>query len=172
MTGAGGGVVGERVILRGAMENGVFAAQEVKLDTVIAAGDVQRLSVEAWVSARDGVLTTANGIRVEDSAGALASGSHHVVINGEIGINGALIVRTVSYANGNGGFSPPSGPRGPGGGGHGPAGPGGGSRGGMNGPGGPARPGGAIGGGNKGPAGAAAPGGLPSLQPGGGFGAC
>ncbi len=36
VTGAGGGVVGERVILRGAMENGVFAAREVKLDTVIA----------------------------------------------------------------------------------------------------------------------------------------
>ena len=66
VTGAGAGVVGERVIVRGAMANGVFAAREVKLDTVVAIGDVQNgCRSRPGSRERDGVLTTAAGVRVE-----------------------------------------------------------------------------------------------------------
>ena len=125
VTGVGAGLVGERVIVRGAIENGVFAALETKLDTLILLGPVQNLSVETWVTRRDGEVVTASGVRVED-AGDIGAGSFHVVVNGELGANGALIARSVELANRRGDFAPSRGGGGPGGHGGGPGGPGGG----------------------------------------------
>lgn len=188
VTGVGAGVVGERVVVRGTAANGALAALETKLDTLIGLGPVQTLSVETWVTRRDGEVVTASGVRVED-AGDIGAGSFHVVINGELGPNGALIARSVELPTRRGGFAPPKG-GGPGGGHGGGAGGGGGNRGGapsgpgphraggglpggMNGPSGGATPGGGFGGGSNAPAGPGLPGESPGLEPGrgpGGFG--
>ena len=200
MTGVGAGVVGERVIVRGTIANGAFAVLETKLDTLIGIGPVKSLSVETWVTRRDGEVVTASGVRVED-AGDIGTGSFHVVINGELGPNGALVARSVELPNRRGDFAPPRGG-------------GGARRAGAGGPGGrsggagrrrravrprpesPGRPvgrndrprrrrrpggglpggglpGGGLGGGSNAPAGPTFPGGAPGLEPGrgpGGFG--
>ena len=172
MAGVGRAVVGERIVARGAMANGVFAASEVKLDTVIAIGAVQNLSVETWVVERGGQWMTAGGLRIEDGAADLGQGPHHVVINGALGANGALLAREVALPNAHGDFAPPRGAGGPGGGPSGGAGhPGGGGLGrpsGLGSPGGGSGPGGFPGGPNS--AAPGLPGGLPSIGPGGGFG--
>ena len=176
VTGAvGGGVAGERVVALGALENGVFVARTVKLDTIVTIGAVRNVSVEAWVSAQDGALVTAGGLRVEGAAAGLPAGARRVVIDGALGANGALIASRIALPNGRGDFSPPGGARGGPGGGNGSGGPAGG---GMNSPGGPGSgPQGGLNGGagrpggfGGGPAGSAAPGAPPALQPGGGFG--
>ena len=198
VTGVGAGVVGERVVVRGTIANGALAALETKLDTLIGLGPVQSLSVETWVTRSDGQVVTASGVRVED-AGDIGTGSFHVVINGELGPNGALIARSVELPNRRGDFAPPRGRGGAGGPGGGAGGPGGGASrpgapsgpgpnrpggpsGGMIGPGGGAPsgglpggglPGGGLGGGTSAPAGPTFPGGAPGLEPGrgpGGFG--
>ena len=183
--------------MRGALANGLFVAREVKIDAVIGAGG--SVSVETWVSGRDGEWVTADGVRIEDGAFALKAGAYRVVIDGAFGSNGALIARRVELPNRQGGFDPPGGgSRGPGGGGgpgggKGPGGGGGpggmnggrgGSQGGMNGPGGFERPGGMTGSpsfptgapeggvpGFGGPGGFGGPsGGFGGPGPGGGFG--
>lgn len=184
LSGVGRGVVGERIVARGALTNGQFAAREVKLDSVASIGAVESVSVETWVENRDGAVETAGGLRVEDGAAAFEAGSQHVVINGVLGQNGALIANTVAFPNRAGGFAPPRGGSGGSGGGFGPGGgsggPGGGfgPGGGANGPGGfgPGRggsgtPGGPTPQGGFGtPSGTRPSGGLPSFEPGGGFG--
>ncbi len=114
-------------------------------------------------------MVTASGVRVEGT-GEIGAGSIHVVINGELGQNGALIARSVELPTRRGDFAPPKargGAGGPGGGSGGPAG-------GANRPGapsgpGPNRPGGPSGG-MIGPGGGAPGGGLPGGGfPGGGF---
>ena len=64
---------------------------------------------------------TASGVRVED-AGDIGTGSFHVVINGELGPNGALVARSVELPNRRGDFAPPKGRGGAGGPGGGRAG--------------------------------------------------
>ena len=140
ITGVSTALVGERVITRGVLANGAFAAHEVKLDTGFGIASVETVSVETWVSQSDGALSTANGIRVE-GVGDLRAGSYHVVINGEVGPNGSLIARRMEFPNRQGGFDRPGGMRGSGGPGGGTNGPGGPAGGGANGPGGPRGPG-------------------------------
>jgi hypothetical protein len=110
VTGVGAGVVGERIVVRGTVANGVLAALETKLDTLIGIGQVKNLSVETWVTRRDGEVVTASGVRIED-AGDIGTGSVHVVINGELGPNGALIARSIELPDRRGDFAPPR-PRG------------------------------------------------------------
>jgi hypothetical protein len=191
VTGVGAGVVGQRVILRGTSANGAFAALETKLDTLIEIGPVKSLSVETWVTRRDGEVVTASGVRVEHAQG-IGAGSSHVVIKGELGPNGALIAGSVERPTRRGDFAPPTGRGGPGGAGA-PSGPGGGAgrpsapsgpgpnrpggpSGGTFGPGGGAPGGGSpgvgFGGGSNAPVGPVFPGGAPGRGPGGfgGFG--
>ncbi len=137
VTGVGAGVIGQRVIVRGTAADGAFAALETKLDTLIGIGPARTLSVETWVTRRDGEVVTASGVRVE-RAGDIGTGSFHVVINGELGQNGALIARSVELPTRRGDFAPPRGPGGAGGPGGGAGGPGGG---GANRPGAPFGPG-------------------------------
>jgi hypothetical protein len=161
VTGASGAVIGERLVTRGAVEGGAFVAQEVKIDTGIGIGMAQRFSIETWLTRRDGALVTANGVKVEASAGGLPHGPYHVVINGELGPNGSLIARQVEFPNQRGGFAPPGAGGGPGGGVNGPGAPGGGPGGGPIGPGGSPTPGGGSRGGLNEPARPIGPVGLP-----------
>ena len=97
VTGAvGGGVAGERVVALGALENGVFVARTMKLDTIVTIGAVRNVSVEAWVSGQDGALVTAGGLRVEGGAAGLPAGARRIVIDGALGANGALIASRIA----------------------------------------------------------------------------
>ncbi len=140
---------GQRIVVRGALENGVFVARDAQRDADIAIAGVKDVSIETWVSRRDGGLVTAGGVQVEDRSGVLLSGSRHVVIDGELSAGGLLIARKVDFADRRGDFEPP---RGPGGGGP---------------PGGTGAPGGPSGGHFGGPRGGGLPGGNGGF-PGGG----
>jgi len=149
ISGVGTAIVGERLITRGVLQNGVFVAREVKVDTGAGLGQTRNVSIETWLSRRDGVLETADGLQVEDQSGGLRPGSYVAVINGEIQPGGVLIARQIEFPNGRGGFNSPGGPRG--------RGPDGAPGGGMNGPGHPRGPGGGPGGGPGAPSGPSGP---------------
>jgi len=88
-------------------------------DQTIVASAVERREggLDQIVSRRDGTLETEDGVRVEDGAGALAPGSRHVVINGELGPNGRLIAHQPEFAKPRSGYDPQrGGGGGPGGG--------------------------------------------------------
>ena len=115
LAGASDSLVGQRVVARGGLDNGVFVAVETKSDADIAIGGVKNVSIETWVTRRDAVLETASGVRVEDARGVVRKGSHLVVINGEIGTDGRLIARQVQIVGPGGGFDPHGGGAGGGG---------------------------------------------------------
>ena len=64
-------LAGQRIVARGGLDNGVFVARETKRDADIAIGGVRNVSIETWVSRRDGALETAERVRIEDRAGAV-----------------------------------------------------------------------------------------------------
>jgi hypothetical protein len=176
IAGVGAALVGERIVTRGGLENGAFVARTVKLESPSGLSGARNVSIETWLTLRDGAAVTANGVRVEDQAGGLQQGSYLAVIRGEMKSDGLLIARQVELPNGRGGFDPPGprgGPRGGGGPGGGMNGPGGfpgpsGPGGGMNGPGGLPGPGGARLGGTNAPGGFVSPGASPFPVPSGG----
>lgn len=106
VAGVGEAPGGQRIVVRGGLENGVFVARETRRDADIAIAGVKYVSIETWVSRRDGSLETAGGLPVEDRAGGLRPGSHLVIIDGEVGAEGHLIARKMDIANPNGGFDP------------------------------------------------------------------
>ncbi len=152
LSGAGGNLAGQRVLVEGTLKGSEFALSSISADrTVASLGAIRNVSIESFVAREDGRLRLGSGLSVQGVKGRSADG--RAVVTASVAPNGELRADRIAPAPGGGlGAGGPQrapagdriGPR-PGGAGGGP---GGGA--GSGGPGhGGARPGGGTSGGGS-----------------------